>query len=471
MTALMTPLTRSASRRPSRRPARRPLRWRALVGLAAVAALATGLLATSGAPAQAANLENHTPITYNMQGAQSGDTTPKWSSDIPQLIQGHDVVALQEAGPVPALDPNGLFSYQDSTTVGPYAVYHYLRNFGTSSRPNVQHVYFMQTDPGGNRVNLAMVTVQQADAVWITPPTFPGSRASFGVQLGNTVFNDVHGLSGGGNDIPGMLAAIQANQGDTGHDYAVLGDFNRQPDTLTASQLPADTYRYVPGAATQLSGGQLDYMVANRYVPNYAGHLRADLLRTASDHLPVEFGIVNPQAPGGFSIGSYSAHGDGDRLVDIYRNDSTNGTHVIVFDANGGANQDFTFEPTVDGFSTIRSQSTNKCLDLNNGPLAVAGDYVNEWDCLGQPTQEWALDYWSDDPGATAIVNVSTGLCLDVFQNGTGNGTWTDVWTCNGQDNQKWTLEYLGTSLSPAAVSATAPRALTSAVARPVPTR
>lgn len=50
-------------------------------------------------------------------------------------------------------------------------------------------------------------------------------------------------------------------------------------------------------------------------------------------------------------------------------------------------------------------------------------------------------------PGAIAIVNVSTNLCLDVYQNGTGNGTWTDVWPCTGQDNQKWTLEYLGTSL------------------------
>jgi hypothetical protein len=39
-------------------------------------------------------------------------------------------------------------------------------------------------------------------------------------------------------------------------------------------------------------------------------------------------------------------------------------------------------------------------------------------------------------------------MCLDVFRNGTGNGTWTDIWPCTGHDNQKWTMAYLGATLT-----------------------
>ncbi|MEA2567935.1 MAG: hypothetical protein QOD49_3112, partial [Actinomycetota bacterium] len=68
--------------------------WRAAARVITVLALAASCLTVAGTSAQAANLEQHNPVTYNMQGA-SADTTPKWSSDIPGLLN-HDVIALQE---------------------------------------------------------------------------------------------------------------------------------------------------------------------------------------------------------------------------------------------------------------------------------------------------------------------------------------------------------------------------------------
>src|SRR3979411_860724 len=120
--------------------------WQGSVARAVrVLGLAAVVLDVAGTPAHAANLEHHNPATYNMQGA-SADTTPKWSSDIPSLLN-HDVIALQEAGPLPPLDPNGVFSCHDTQTPpSGRRVYHYIRNFGTRSRPNFRHVYFMQTD-------------------------------------------------------------------------------------------------------------------------------------------------------------------------------------------------------------------------------------------------------------------------------------------------------------------------------------
>jgi hypothetical protein len=426
-------------------------RWRTAVRLVAVAGLAAGVL-TAVAPAQAANLEDHSPASYNMQGSQGGDLTPKWSTDITVLTRSHDVLALQEAGPLPPQDPNGQFAYVDSTTfVQPlplpsYTVYHYTRNFGTASRPTIRHVYFMQTDPNGNRVNLAMVSRDLPDRVWITPPAIPGvSRPSFGLQFGNIIFNDIHALSGsGGSDAPGLLAEIDTRQSQAfGYDWAALGDFNRSPNSLNG-RTPADSHVYRPGVATQISGGELDYMVSSRYVPLYEGHAMPGI---SADHLPVEFRIPLLQAAAGYSIGSYSAYGDGERIADIEGGSSSNGTHLIVYDNHDGGNQHFNFLPTTDGHYTIRNQATGKCLDLEGGPNATAGSYVNEWDCQGQPTQKWDVLDWTADPGAGALRNVYTGECMDVRGNGTSNGTGIDIWPCTGTDNQKWTLEYLGFSL------------------------
>jgi cytolethal distending toxin subunit B len=422
--------------------------WQAVARVIAVVVLAASGLTAAGTPAHAANLEQHNPATYNMQGA-SADTTPKWSSDIPSLLN-HDVIALQEAGPLPPLDPNGVFSYQDThTSPSGLRVYHYIRNFGTRSRPNFRHVYFMQTDPNGNRVNLAMVTQQAADQLWFVPSTFAGSRASFGVRLGNTVFYTVHGLSGSGNDIPNMVNRIANGMQNAGFDYAIMGDFNRDPSSLIGGPLVPGAHIYRSGQATQQSSGELDYMVASRDMGAlgllYQGHRLGGF---SSDHYPVEFGVVPLRAAAGYSIGSYSNHGNQERIVDVYNGNTANGTHIITYDPNSGGNQKFTFVPTSGGYN-IKNLSTGKCLDLNRGTGARNGDYVNEWDCLGQSTQRWSVFPWPGDPGAVGIYNVWTHDCLDVFRNGTGNGVWADIWPCKQSDNenQKWTLQYLGYSL------------------------
>jgi hypothetical protein len=287
----------------------------------------------------------------------------------------------------------------------------------------------METDPNGHRVNLAMVSAALPDRVWITPPAIPGvSRASFGLQFGNTVFNNIHALSGGGGDARDLLLDIDFRQGFFGYDWAVLGDFNTTPNTLIGRGLPPNSHLYRPGVATQISGGELDYMVASRAVPLYEGHAMPGI---SSDHWPVEFAVAPLRAAAGYSIGSYSAYSDQERVADIQGNSSSNGTHLIVYDNLGGGNQHFNFELTPDGLFNIRNQSTGKCLDLNDGPRAGAGSYVNEWDCQGQDTQKWDVESWGTaDPGAVEITNWSTGMCLDVRGANPNNATWIDIWPC-----------------------------------------
>lgn len=48
--------------------------------------------------------------------------------------------------------------------------------------------------------------------------------------------------------------------------------------------------------------------------------------------------------------------------------------------------------------------------------------------------------------GSTTTIEprLTNGKCLDVYQNGSAEGTRVVQWSCNGQDNQKWNLERVG---------------------------
>ncbi|KIZ16767.1 RICIN domain-containing protein [Streptomyces natalensis] len=385
-----------------------------------------------------------------MQGS-SQDTTPKWTSDLPQLLARHDIIALQEAGPLPARNQEGPFKYVDSTMVGDETVYHYTRNFGTRTSPINRHVYFLETDPRGHRVNLAMVTENRANQIWTVPAQLRSSRAAFGLRYGRTVFFTVHARSRGhGPDVPALVRHIDNPVRAAGYDFAILGDFNREPSSLNG-RMPANAHIFRSGRVTQQAGGELDYMIASRNMGRlglrYQGRLFGGL---SADHYPVEFGVIPIRAAAGFQIGSYSNHGGvGERVLDVRKGNSANGTHIITYDSHNGLNQAFRFVQSQHGGGAyvIRSIRTGKCLDLRRGDRSRAGDYVHEWDCQGQRSQDWLVDIWDADPGALGLVNVVTKDCLDVLGNRTGNGRWVGIWKCNGKYNQKWTFEYRGSTL------------------------
>ena len=56
------------------------------------------------------------------------------------------------------------------------------------------------------------------------------------------------------------------------------------------------------------------------------------------------------------------------------------------------------------------------------------------WPCNGQTNQQWRLN------ADGSITGVQSGLCLDVTNASTTNGTLAQLWTCSGRSNQQWTL-------------------------------
>ncbi|MFF4739581.1 RICIN domain-containing protein [Streptomyces sp. NPDC001262] len=425
------------------RPPGRARRLRRLVSLlVAVTALVAGMLTLGVTQAQAKALEEHNPASCNMEGGQGGNVTPKWDNDIPKLTRSHDVLALQEAGPIPPLVRDGVFRFRDEITVNGHVVYHFVRNFGTRSRPMERNVYFMETDPNGHRVNLAMVTEAVPDTLWATVhPNIPGARPSFGVQFGGTVFNNIHALSGSGADVPGMVTRIDAGQRRPGRDWVVMGDFNRDPENYDGARLPANTHIYRPGVATHIGRGEFDYMMSNRSVPLYSAHAMPGI---SADHLPVEFRVLRPRGGPLFEFGNYHSynHRYGERVLEIPGGNPANGTHITLFDNHRGSNQAFEFVPLANGNYQLKSPVTKKCLDMYRGLRTGPGDFLNEWPCDNLPTQQWRVEFWQADPGAAAIINGYAGDCLDVSRNENRNGSWAVIQTCNGHDSQKWTLQY-----------------------------
>ncbi|MFF5180518.1 glycoside hydrolase family 27 protein [Micromonospora sp. NPDC000316] len=112
------------------------------------------------------------------------------------------------------------------------------------------------------------------------------------------------------------------------------------------------------------------------------------------------------------------------RCLDVPNSNTANGTQPVIWDCNGAANQRW----TANG-QTL--QSLGKCLDA---PLnASAGVKVQIWDCNGGANQRWTVNANGTISGA------QSGLCLDVSNNATANGTPVILWSCTGAANQRWT--------------------------------
>ncbi|GIJ57093.1 alpha-galactosidase [Virgisporangium aurantiacum] len=124
--------------------------------------------------------------------------------------------------------------------------------------------------------------------------------------------------------------------------------------------------------------------------------------------------------PASFALAS-AASG---RCLDVPNSTTANGTQPVIWDCNGAANQRW----TANG-QTL--QALGKCLDA---PLnATAGAKTQLWDCNGGTNQQWTFN------ADGTVSGRQSGLCLDVNNAATANGTTVILWTCSAAANQRWT--------------------------------
>jgi hypothetical protein len=114
------------------------------------------------------------------------------------------------------------------------------------------------------------------------------------------------------------------------------------------------------------------------------------------------------------------------RCLDVPRLSQTDGTQVVIWDCNGGANQQWTQLSN----GALQVYGT-KCLDVFNHSTAP-GATVGIWDCNGGRNQQWTIN------GDGTIVGVESGMCLQPSAGGTANGTPVVISGCTGASAQKW---------------------------------
>ena len=238
-------------------------------------------------------------VTWNMQGATSQGEN-KWRADVKRLFNaGVNVACLQECGSPPpgaaVIDPPAWLGGEPPDGVDARYLFW---NSGTETRPFIIYIFWLHSDQGGNRNNLAIASVGvQPINLLYAAPGIAGGRPAIGAGFarGGDVTENIctlHAFSGNGNDGPGLLANINA----IAEAWFTAGDYNCAPTTwgVPSSQsphvYPAGT-NYCPHdnvATYPSSGADLDYAFRNPG-PTVIGKVNTNFV--ASDHFPVFYQI------------------------------------------------------------------------------------------------------------------------------------------------------------------------------------
>ncbi|EAP7571569.1 cytolethal distending toxin subunit B family protein [Salmonella enterica] len=260
-----------------------------------------GMLFYSGVKPVIAAVTDYRIVTWNLQGSSAASES-KWNINVRQLVSGSDgadILMIQEAGSLP------LTAVQTPRQVQPVGIgipiNEYTWNLGTTRRPDIRYIYYSRVDVGANRVNLAIVSRQQADNVFVIRPPTTISRPVIGIQIRNDVFLTTHSLASGGPDSAAIVRSVNMffNQPRFNHlEWFLAGDLNRSPsrleNDLILEGIDRDVTVVAPAVATQRSGGILDYGVISARAA-FASALTCSLFlqrmrsQLSSDHLPVGF--------------------------------------------------------------------------------------------------------------------------------------------------------------------------------------
>jgi chitinase len=129
---------------------------------------------------------------------------------------------------------------------------------------------------------------------------------------------------------------------------------------------------------------------------------------------------------GGGGGGGSPIHGYGGKCVDVAGANPANGTAIQLYTCNGTNAQQWTH-------SGNAFQALGSCLDVT-GAGTADGAQVQLYACNGTGAQQWTQ-------GASgSLVNTNSGKCLDATGVSSADGTRLQIWSCTGAVNQSWTL-------------------------------
>ncbi|MFE4973682.1 RICIN domain-containing protein [Kitasatospora sp. NPDC056651] len=216
-----------------------------------------------------------------------------------------------------------------------------------------------------------------------------------------------------------------------------VGDDERPltvPDGTTADQTDLITYppssRTGGQAAVPAAGPEQTWRLVSKNLPAFV------LVNEKTGKcVDVRNGTANQQdlvdqatCSGQTTQNWYFQRNPGDSATGVLVNGYHTNSCLNVIGANGN----------VAGASTVVNEESGKCLDVHNGTRALPGDWVDQYDCAGQFTQNW--EFTTGPNGSVHLVNTYYGWDLDVLRNLTGDDRWVGVYPDAGGANQLWTF-------------------------------
>ncbi|MBO0867616.1 MAG: RICIN domain-containing protein [Micromonosporaceae bacterium] len=118
--------------------------------------------------------------------------------------------------------------------------------------------------------------------------------------------------------------------------------------------------------------------------------------------------------------------------------DGKQGAKAVQQQCQGGDTQRWTVHTSADGTFTLVNVASGMCLDVTDRSVDDNAK-IQQWTCNGGTNQQWQATR-ADSAGAVALVSVGSGKCLDVPGASHDQGAELQQHTCNGSDAQRWAL-------------------------------
>ena len=114
--------------------------------------------------------------------------------------------------------------------------------------------------------------------------------------------------------------------------------------------------------------------------------------------------------------------------LDVFGNTSTAGAAIDQYTCNGQSNQQFQFVPVSGGYGELQAQNSGQDVTVANNSTTQGTPDIVQQSVNGSAASLWLPQQQSD--GSWQFKNQNSGLCLDVFGNGSNTGQQLDQWPC-----------------------------------------
>jgi acetylxylan esterase len=123
--------------------------------------------------------------------------------------------------------------------------------------------------------------------------------------------------------------------------------------------------------------------------------------------------------------------------LDVYGARMDDGTNVIQYPSNGGANQQFDVEALEDGTYSIRAAHSGKAVEVSQGN-ANDGAELRQGTYTGGQNQRWHIVDVGD--GVYSITSALSNMVIDVWEMSTSAGGEVKLYGWWGGSNQQWSF-------------------------------